>query len=165
MKWLDVEETFAETSSHYAVKELGFTGKLAPSYAERLVNTLPRLKQIEKFKDCEFITDFGKIAWEDRLDGQASEWLDLAKEMGAVDHDWPKYGLQYKDYIEENKDALFDLMLGNMPQYDVDYIRASMKNDLDNALKNTANGKRLEGNEGMIYSNILINAMNSVGVK
>ena len=60
--YLMVEETFAETSAHYLYKQLGIEKEIAASYAEKLTEMLPRLKQLDKFKDCTTLADFGEIA-------------------------------------------------------------------------------------------------------
>ena len=165
IRWLDIEETFAETSAHYANIQAGFKHKISPSYPDKLVEILPRLKQTDKFKKAKTLSDFGEIAWNDRLNGRASTWLELAKEVEAIDHDWIEYSKQYKDYITKNRDKLMDKMLENMPS-NKDF-KDYMLTDLDNALDKIDNDDLtgFTGNENMVYSNILVNAMNEIGVK
>lgn len=103
-EWLQIEETFAESSCHYIVKQLGIEEEISPSYPEKLVEMLPRLKKLDKFKDCNNIADFGEIAWTDRLNGVAPTWASLYDECMKVKYDWKKYSLQYIDYISENVD-------------------------------------------------------------
>ncbi|WP_373815748.1 phage minor head protein [Jeotgalibaca porci] len=163
--WLDIEEAFAETSAHFAVKQAGINTQLSPAYPEKLVNVLPRLKKLDKFKNASQLSDFGEIAWSDRLAGQASTWEKLAKEASDIDHDWVSYGNQYGKYIRENENKLHDMMLQAMPQYDNEYVRKMMVGDLHNALDKAEGGGELTSNEKMVYSNILIIAMDSIGVK
>ncbi|HFI0686990.1 TPA: phage minor head protein [Streptococcus suis] len=163
--WLDIEETFAETSSHYAIKQAGIDAKLSPAYPDKLVNVLPRLKQLDKFKNASTLSDFGEIAWNERLAGQASTWESLAKEVNDIQHDWVSYGKRYEKYIKENETDLLGLMLQNMPQYDNEQIRGMMLGDLHSALDKAENGGQLNSNEQMVYSNILAVAMNLIGVK
>lgn len=163
--WLDIEETFAETSSHYAIKQAGIDVKLSPAYPDKLVNVLPRLKQLDKFKNASTLSDFGEVAWNERLAGQASTWESLAKEINDIQHDWVSYGKQYEKYIKENETDLLGLMLQNMPQYDNEQIRGMMLGDLHSALDKAENGGWLNSNEEMVYSNILVVAMNLIGVK
>ena len=163
--WLDIEETFAETSSHYAIKQAGIDAKLSPAYPDKLVNVLPRLKQLDKFKNASTLSDFGEVAWNERLAGQASTWESLAKEVNDIQHDWVSYGKQYEKYIKENETDLLGLMLQNMPQYDNEQIRGMMLGDLHSALDKAENGRWLNSNEEMVYSNILVVAMNLIGVK
>ncbi|QWV87426.1 phage head morphogenesis protein [Streptococcus parasuis] len=163
--WLDIEETFAETSSHYAIKQAGIDAKLSPAYPDKLVNVLPRLKQLDRFKNASTLSDFGEVAWNERLAGQASTWESLAKEVNDIQHDWVSYGKQYEKYIKENETDLLGLMLQNMPQYDNEQIRGMMLGDLHSALDKAENGGWLNSNEEMVYSNILVVAMNLIGVK
>ena len=165
INWLDIEETFAETSAHYAIKQAGIDVKLSPSYPDKLVNVLPRLKKLDKFKNASTLSDFGEIAWDERLAGQASTWESLAKEVNDIQHDWVSYGKQYEKYIKENETDLLGLMLQNMPQYDNEQIRGMMLGDLHSALDKAENGWNLNSNEQMVYSNILAVAMNLIGVK
>ena len=165
INWLDIEETFAETSAHYAIKQAGITTQIAPAYPDKLVNVLPRLKQLDKFKNASTLSDFGEVAWNERLAGQASTWESLAKEVNDIQHDWVSYGKQYEKYIKENETDLLGLMLQNMPRYDNEQIRGMMLGDLHSALDKAENGGWLNGNEEMVYSNILVVAMNLIGVK
>ena len=165
INWLDIEETFAEASAHYAIKQAGIDVKLSPSYPDKLVNVLPRLKQIDKFKNANTLSDFGEVAWNERLAGQASTWESLAKEVNDIQHDWVSYGKQYEKYIKENETDLLGLMLQNMPRYDNEQIRRMMLGNLHSALDKAENGGRLNSNEQMVYSNILVVAMNLIGVK
>ena len=161
--WLDIEETFAEASAHYLYKEFGLGGHITPAYPEKLVEILPRLKKLDKFKDCETIEDFGKIAWEDRLDGAPAVWRELYDLAMGTDHNWTEYLGKYSEYINENKSDLLDLMLENMPQYKE--YKDDMSLDYDNALKKIKEGRRLSGNETMVTQNLLANAMKILGVK
>lgn len=168
--WTDIEETFAEASSHYAVEALGITKgkKLAPSYPDKLIETLPRLKKLDEFKDCKTIADFGKIAWNKKLAGGESLWKDLAKELENVNFDSKSYALSYKKYMIDNKEVLVDKILENMPGYNFDAVRTSMKADLESALEKLErleNVNELYANEKHILGNFLINAMNNEGVK
>ena len=43
-EWRSLEETFTESSAHYLINKYGFSDKLSPSYAQELVENLPRLK-------------------------------------------------------------------------------------------------------------------------
>jgi hypothetical protein len=165
INWLDIEETFAETSAHYAIKQAGIDAKLSPAYPDKLVNVLPRLKQLDKFKNASTLSDFGEVAWNERLTGQASTWESLAKEVNDIQHDWVSYGKQYEKYIKENETDLLGLMLQNMPRYDNEQIRGMMLGDLHSALDKAENGRWLNSNEEMVYSNILVVAMNLIGVK
>ena len=162
--WRAVEETFAETSAHYAMAMEGLQEHLTPTYSDYLIDTLPRLKKLDKFKDCESLADFGRIAWHDRLNGQGSVWADLANEMSAVSHDWREYGRQYNKYIKENANTLVDR---HLELFAPDYkpYRARFTKELKSAIVKINKGSPLDHNETRLYKAALINAMNDVGVK
>lgn len=162
-EWLQIEETFAESSCHYMVKELGIEEEISPSYSEKLVEMLPRLKQLDQFKECNSIADFGKIAWMDRLNGVEPTWAGLYDECMKVKHDWRKYSLQYIDYISDNVDDLVGVMLNNMPQYEK--YKNSMILDCKIAIDDLKNNKNVYGNEQMVIQNLLAITMNRLGVK
>ncbi|MHC1681378.1 MAG: hypothetical protein AB6733_00195 [Clostridiaceae bacterium] len=162
-KWLEVEETFAESSSHFMVKTLGIDEEISPSYAEKLVNMLPRLKQIDKYKDCSSISDFGEIAWADRLNDVHPEWEGLYDECMKVSIDFNTYAAQYIPYIESNKEVLVDLTLANMPQYE--QYRTSFLRDCTDAINKIRNNDNLNSNQNMVFKNVLANAMNRLGVR
>lgn len=162
-EWLQIEETFAESSCHYMVKELGIEEEISPSYSEKLVEMLPRLKKLDKFKNCNSIADFGEIAWIDRLNGVEAEWASLYDECMKAKHDWKKYSLQYMDYINDNVDDLVNVMLNNMPQYKE--YKDQMIKDCKIAMTDLENGKNLYGNEKMVIQNVIAITMNRLGVK
>lgn len=161
--YLQIEETFAETSAHFLYKFTGRGAEISPSYADRLVEMLPRLKQLEEFKDCKTLSDFGEKAWEIRLNEKDARWAGLYEEVMKVNHNWLSYAGQYVDYIDENLDDLLDLMLENMPKYK--HFKEYMKADYRNAKAKIEMNEMLSGNEKMVLQNILINAMNRLGVK
>lgn len=163
--WVQIEETFAETAAHYMAKAIGIKDEIAPAYAEKLVDILPRLKQMPEYKNCNTFADFGKIAWEERLKGGNSEWTALHGQAMGKPHDWKEYSKQYLDYIDNNKDELLDVMLSGMPEYKdyksnmaEDYLRAKIR-------ILSGNGMYMNSNEEMVMSNLLAIAMNREGVK
>jgi len=161
--YLQIEETFAETAAHFLYNSTGRGAEISPSYAGRLVEMLPRLKQLEGFKDCETLSDFGEKAWEIRLNEKDARWEGLYLDAMKVNHNWKTYSRQYTDYIDENLDDLLDLMLENMPRYKP--YKQNMKVDYMNAKAKIDANEILSGNEEMVMRNILINAMNRIGVK
>lgn len=160
---LAIEETFAESSSHYAISRLGIKEQLSPAYAEYLLDTVPRLKKLEKYSSINNIIDLGEIAWNDRLNGQNSQWNDLVNQIDKIEHNWQQYGLQYKDYIIEHKERLVDKFLENAPnqrKYKVHMIK-----DIDNIFSKLDKNEQLTHPEKFVYQNVLVNAMNEEGVK
>lgn len=161
--WLNIEEPFAESAAHYLVKQVGITEEISPSYSEKLVEMLPRLKQLDKFKDCNNLSDFGQIAWSDRLDGVNPEWKQLYDECMNLEHDWKEYSKAYHEYIIKHKDELVDVLLNNMPEH-ISY-RSNMINDCENAIDKINSNKNISQNENIIFKNALAIAMNRLGVK
>ena len=158
-KWRSLEETFTESSAHYLIEKYGISAKLSPSYAQELVENLPRLKRLAKYSSCNTIQDFGKIAFKDRQNGVGAKWLQLHSDMSNVTLPIDYYS-QYNSYITNNEDDLFDMFFENLVGYN--QYRTQMKAELKSAM-----GKdfwSLSGNEKLVYSNILACAMQKVGV-
>lgn len=158
-KWRSLEETFTESSAHYLIEKYGISAKLSPSYAQELVENLPRLKRLAKYSSCNTIQDFGKIAFKDRQNGVGAKWLQLHSDMSNVILPIDYYS-QYNSYITNNEDDLFDMFFENLVGYN--QYRTQMKAELKSAM-----GKdfwSLSGNEKLVYSNILACAMQKVGV-
>lgn len=160
--WKDIEETFAESSAHYLASQVGITD-LAPSYSLKLCEMLPRLKQLPEFSSCSTIADFGKIAFDNRMSGQAPEWTDLYNRVMSVPHNWKEYGKQYFGEILSRPEEYIDKMLENMPQSKV--YRESMIRDLNSGIQKINDDKKLSRGENIVMSNVLAIAMNRVGVK
>ena len=160
---LAIEETFAESSSHYAISRLGIKEQLSPAYAEYLLDTVPRLKKLEKYSSINNIIDLGEIAWNDRLNGQNSQWNELANQIDKIEHNWQEYGLQYKDYILEHKERLVDKFLENAPNQRK--YKDYMIKDIDNIFSKLNKNEQLTHPEKFVYQNVLVNAMNEEGVK
>ena len=158
-KWRSLEETFTESSAHYLIEKYGISAKLSPSYAQELVENLPRLKKLTKYSSCSTIQDFGEIAFKDRQNGVGAKWLQIHSDMGNVILPTDYYS-QYNSYIANNEDDLFDMFFENLVGYS--QYRSQMKAELKSAM-----GKDfwlLSGNEKLVYSNILACAMQKVGV-
>ena len=158
-KWRNLEETFTESSAHYLIDKYGISAKLSPSYAQELVENLPRLKRLTKYSSCNTIQDFGKIAFTDRQNGIGAKWLQLHSDMSKVILPIDYYS-QYSSYIIQNEEDLFDMFLENFARYS--QYRQQMKAELKSAM-----GRdfwSLSGNEQLIYTNILACAMQKIGV-
>ena len=160
---LAIEETFAESSSHYAISRLGIKEQLSPAYAEYLLDTVPRLKKLEKYSSINNIIDLGEIAWNDRLNGQNSQWNELANQIDKIEHNWQEYGLQYKAYILEHKERLVDKFLENAPNQRK--YKDYMIKDIDNIFSKLNKNEQLTHPEKFVYQNVLVNAMNEEGIK
>lgn len=160
--WLDIEETFAESSAHYLASQVGITD-LAPSYGLRLCEMLPRLKQLPEFSSCSTIADFGKVAFDGRMNGWTAEWTELYNRAMSVTHNWKEYGKQYFADIQQKPEEYIDKMLENMPQSKV--YRENILQDLTSGIQKINDGKDLSKGESIVISNVLAIAMNRLGVK
>ncbi|WP_027098280.1 minor capsid protein [Clostridium paraputrificum] len=162
--WLEIEETFAESAAHYLTKVMGINKDIAPSYPEKLIEMLPRLKKLPKFKNCNTIADFGKIALEERLNGAGSEWATLFREAKSQGYNYIGYAKKhYLDYIKENKEELIDVMLENIPEYKK--YKPNMMDDLEYAIKKVDKELNLDGNDKFVFQRVLSIVINRVGVK
>lgn len=111
--WTEMEETFAEASSHYMIERYGIAKKLAPAYPDKIVRNLPRLKQLEEFRGCRTIQDFGKVAFETRQNGGNGIWKQMYGRMRKIKLD-TGYDTQYFDYIRKHEDELFSMIVENI---------------------------------------------------
>ena len=162
--WTDIEEVFAESSSHYIMKRAGFTETLAPSYADKFVKILPRMKQLDEFKDFDTVYDFGKYGWSNRMTDQKAVWGNTYGHVMQVDFDWKKYVKDnYIDYIDKNIDGVFKKMFENCPQYKG--VKPFMLKDYESAKKKLDSGAKLTGNEEMVLTNLVASVMMKVGIK
>lgn len=165
-KWRIMEETFAEVAAHHAVALYGIEEKLAPAYGDILAKTLPRLKRLPKFKNCNTAMDFGKIAWRDRLLGNSGVWEQLYDDVFSLKFDERSYYKQYYKSIELNKKELLNKFFENNPK--LRQYEDMMEEDLKNALSKVDHGISLDNlstNERVIFSNVIVNAMWKEGIK
>lgn len=166
--WLDIEETFAETSAHYAMQVMGNRDFITPSYSDILPRTLPALKKTETFKNSVTLEDFGKVAWQNRLEGSGAKWLDLAKEIESHSVDWVEYAYDnYGDYLNDNKDFIIDKIAELQPSsLDNDHVKDLLKDDLSAALKNVKSADDISSNnQNFVLSNAVTIAMKVNGVR
>ena len=118
-----------------------------------------------KFSNCTSIKDFGKIAWDDRLSGNGGVWSQLYDDVFSMKFDEQAYYSKYFSYMENNIDDLMNKSLENMPEY-VSY-KTQMISEFEEALKKVKAGhsaSKLTGNEKTVFTNILINAMERMGI-
>ncbi|WP_097003921.1 phage minor capsid protein [Lacrimispora amygdalina] len=165
-KWRIMEETFAEVAAHHAAALYGIEEKLAPAYGDILAKTLPRLKRLPKFKNCNTAMDFGKIAWRDRLLGNSGVWEQLYDDTFSLRFDERSYYKQYYKSIELNKKELLNKFFENNPK--LRQYEDMMGEDLKNALSKVDHGISLDNlstNERVIFSNVIVNAMWKEGIK
>ncbi|MEY8357115.1 phage minor capsid protein [Lachnospiraceae bacterium 54-53] len=165
-KWRIMEETFAEVSAHYAADLYGIEEMLAPAYGDILVKTLPRLKRLPKYKNCNTAMDFGKIAWRDRLLGNSGVWEQLYDDVFSLGFDEGIYYKQYFKIFGLHEKELFNKFFENNPK--LQQYEDMLKDDLKNAVTKINLGIPLDNlntNERVIFSNIIANAMWKEGIK
>lgn len=110
-QWKDIEETVAETVSHYLTKQAGITEFIKPSYSKTLVYNLPRLKQFKDFSKAVYIEDFGKILAKYRFGEKNLKWESLFNSINSVDFDIVDYAKKYETYVMTFKDEIMDIIL------------------------------------------------------
>lgn len=166
--WVNIEETLTECAAHYKMKEEHGVDNLLPSYPYKLVWNLPRLKQLDEFSECNSIQDFGEIAWNDRVtnyNDKSGNWRNTSKNM-KKHKIGTEYYRQYSEYIDEHKDVLLDKLIegGVLPSN----LKHDALDDLDRAL-NLVNHAHLmpgyDSGDGIVYYNVMAQAMQEVGVK
>lgn len=161
-RWLDLEETFAESSAHYMVSQYGIT-ELAPSYPDKLVKMLPRLKKLPEFKGCKTIADFGKVAQEARQNGGGSVWKDMSQRAMRKKFDFATYTKQYFQTIRKDVPGMVDKILENMPESK--QYRKDMIDDLTKAMDNVDTyGFPLGDNQSLMLNNAVAVEMGKMGV-
>ena len=160
--FLQIEETFAESAAHYMAAQVGIKG-LSPSYPEKLLEMLPRLKQLPEYKNCKTISDFGKIALEQRINNGTAEWAQLYNQCMSVKHDWQQYAMKYFHEIEAEKEKYIDKVLENMPQYKK--YKMNFMYDLGKGIDKIRNGQAMTSNETLVVQAVVSTAMSLIGVK
>lgn len=165
-KWRVIEESMTEASAHYALELYGVKEKLSPAYGSLLVQTLPRLKKLKKYKNCTDLVDFGRIAWRERLLGNSGKWSDLYDEAFSVKFNEATYYKKYFKYIDVHRDELFQKVFENSPGLSI--YRNELEIDLKNSMQKIKEGKtiaELSSNQQFVFSDILVNAMMQEGIK
>ena len=163
VRWLNLEETFAEVTAHYKVSLYGVTD-LTPAYADKLVSMLPRLKQLPEFSSCVKPIDFGKVALDKRLNGGGSVWVPLSKKVMRIKFSFADYVTQYFSEIRGDIEGYVDKILENMPS--CASSKRYMITDLEKAMGNVEKfGHTLSDNESLMLNNAVAVAMNRIGVK
>ena len=163
-KWRDIEEVFAESSGHYLTDLVGNKSNLGVSYPERMVEILPRLKKFRKFKECESISDFGRIVYYERYKGKNAIWLPIRNVVFKQELDTLAYSKQYIEYIEKNKSKISLLLQKNNPELKKEYTQIFINNGID-IIKNAKSLNELNDYEKTYFYNVLASAMKLKGVK
>lgn len=129
-----------------------------------MVEILPRLKKFRKFKECESISDFGRIVYYERYKGKNAIWLPIRNVVFKQELDTLAYSKQYIEYIEKNKSKISLLLQKNNPELKKEYTEIFINNGID-IIKNAKSLNELNKYEKTYFYNILASAMKLKGVK
>ncbi|WP_314293214.1 minor capsid protein [Fusobacterium periodonticum] len=166
--WLQIEETFAETSAHYLSQLVGIKEKMSLSYSKDIVEVLPRLKKFRKFKDCKTISDFGRIVYYERYKGKNAIWGPIRDIIFQKELDVLEYGKQYLDYIEKNQSKIFTMYYRNVfdlnPNLKKEKIQKLLNKGLK-AMKEKDDIRDFDNSERYSFDIILSSVMKLKGVK
>lgn len=166
--WLQIEETFAETSAHYLSQLVGIKEKMSLSYSKDIVEVLPRLKKFRKFKYCKTISDFGRIVYYERYKGKNAIWGPIRDIIFQKELDVLEYGKQYLDYIEKNQSKIFTMYYRNVfdlnPNLKKEKIQKLLNKGLK-AMKEKDDIRDFDNSERYSFDIILSSVMRLKGVK
>lgn len=160
-KWTEIEETMTECAAQYLYSEYDKEEKLSPPYAKYLIKNLPKLKQIDGYKDCKTIYDFGRRALENRVNTNKVEWLSLYEKLESINID-EDYYKPYENYVEKNKDKLVERIIANSPTLEED--REYIGGWYDDYLFFRDIGQKMTGSYRDTYEELIVNAMLDMGV-
>lgn len=164
-EWMSIEEVFTEVAAHYQMS-LVENKKLMPAYSKYIAYNLPKLQQLDEFKDCYNLIDFGKVAMKYRFsDEKTADWREKFKYVSDISFDFKKYVRDnYIEELKENKAKILHTIYENNPafrEYDK-YI----KEDYDNFINIVSNREMiLGGNEKMIGEEAITALYRLKGVK
>ena len=109
----DMEEVMTVCAARFLTNQYGLENNGAMSYPVQLATMLPELKKLDKYKDCSTIQDFGRVAFEDRMNGAGEMWLDTVKRIHPVGLTMPYYR-KYDNYIKDNLSDILDKLEGSV---------------------------------------------------
>lgn len=165
--WTRWEETATETSAFFMSRRAGIdTSKIAPSYSNLLVETLPVLKQLDEFKDCDNMHDFGAKFMKYRFDQDKAtgDWIPLLDRLSDAGIP-PRFNLDkyfkanYLDHVEQNKDRYVEMIFDSLQQ---DKTQSQM---IKSMISKGLTKGIAEGKVNREVRMILPVAMNEIGVK
>lgn len=113
-----IEETLAETIGHYTAGLYSDGNKIAVSYPEILVKTLPELRKITGFENCTTIESFGKKLFSE-LKKSDFDRVDMMKRLNIDDlsigktKDMLELVYKNKNNLGEIKEFFLDVQLSN----------------------------------------------------
>ena len=83
---------------------------LVPSYSRHLVKFIPKIIQLDEYKDCKTVYELGERFLKQRLEGTEPDTMELNRRLARLEID-KKFYSQYHDYITETRnDRRFRLL-------------------------------------------------------
>ncbi|MCO5387806.1 MAG: minor capsid protein [Desulfosporosinus sp.] len=164
--WTDIEETATEAAAHYMTRKLGITDEIAASYAEKLIRNLPRLKQLDEFKDCVKLEDFGAKFLKYRFaeTTKTVDWERLSTELVGVSvNSLADYAPQYESYVMSHKAEMLELLYDSVSENGKLSDKASYMRILEHSFD--SGWKVYSDVDGPGFTQSLIIAMQRLGVK
>lgn len=159
-----IEETMAECYGHYRATSIGaISDYICPSYSEYIISVLPRLKQLDEFKGCKTLQDFGKVAG--TLRETTKHWGEISDKIDKISFNTFEYSKKYLDDIITNKEELIDKFMvacNVKPKY-----RYMIENDVSSVIEKLKNdvSKMSTNNEQVVYKCLISELMAKEGVK
>jgi SPP1 gp7 family putative phage head morphogenesis protein len=133
--WTKMEETATELSSQYMGRRILGLGKSVPSYPEYLVDAMPKLKQLDEFKNATTLEDFGERFMKYRFSSQrTAAWGPVFKQMESKGIPAGYYD-SYDDWVGKNKETVVNRIFEtigfeNRERFE-DKYKESIRNMLD----------------------------------
>lgn len=158
-----VEETMAEVSATTMCNMNNIESK-STSYSEEIIKTLPRLKQSEKYKDCNTMSDFGNIFINGRRKGE-----DISEEIRILSNQRFSEGKYYAQYSESAKKEFPNIYENVCPTKfkDNERIKKAIYDEFESGIKKIEEGKglnKLTRNERLLVSACIRKTMEKEGI-
>lgn len=138
---------------------------LVPSYSKYLVNFIPKIIQLDEYKDCKTVYELGERFLKQRLEGTEPDALELNNRLARLKVDKEFYS-QHHDYITENLDTIIERLVEYMP--DSKNYRKSMENDIvgvrDVVQRVGYKEKNFSADERLVYSMAICLSMLENGI-
>jgi SPP1 gp7 family putative phage head morphogenesis protein len=164
----EIEETATELAALYMTKKAGIKTDLIPAYPKYLLYNLPKLKQMDEFKDCKNLSDFGMRFMKYRF-GEEKTWswekfknkmdgTKVAKKMGDnkyINEYIEKH--KYTDWLQKNADKVADILVHRNGELPKSFIQKRV-----GAIVRQYEGNGILNNDMM---ELLLIAMDKKGVK
>ncbi|BCC55144.1 hypothetical protein [Bacillus cereus] len=115
-EWIMMEEVATETAAHSMVELMDFHDEMMYSYGNFLIEILPRLKQLNEFKDCNVFKDFGYkfLKYRFSQEFKTGEWKGLFNECSKVKIDIIDYAEQYRKDVYTHKSEIIKLIFDQL---------------------------------------------------